>query len=215
MPRTRLLKVFLLLGMSLWGRVGVALPVNLPIDLLDNVPTLFVPGQPIEFQVRLPALSNLGAYQVDVIVASSTAIAGVDFSFDLSSINVADSDYVFLSSAFFAAATNLESSHRQRLTLTDFELAGIDVVPNTNDLIGTIVLNTSQSLQESLELRIDAQSLILDTPQVVPTSVPEFQFIQSGIFTSGSITLRPIPEPATGTLFLGLALAIIWPHRQR
>jgi hypothetical protein len=185
-----------------------------PIELLENVPTTFVPGQPVEFQVRLPAITNLGAYQVDLLVESATALAGVDFSFDLPSIHVADSDYVFLSSNLFAAATNLEGPNRQRLTLTDFELAGIDVVPNINDLIGTIVLNTSKSLDGLLEIKVDALSLILDTPQVDPTPVPEFLSIQNGVHASGVATIRPVPEPVAGALLLELVFVALWCHRR-
>jgi hypothetical protein len=209
MPRFRLLGIFLTLGIYLCSRTVMALPVSEPIDLLENVPTTYVPGESVEFQDKLPALSNLGAYQVDLLVESATALAGVDFSFDLPSINIADSDYVFMSSDFFAAATNLEGANRQRLTLTDFELAGIDVVPNVNDLIGTIVLRTFKSLNAVLEIKVDAQSLILDTPQVVPTSVLEFQFIQNGVLASGPIKLRPVPEPTTVCLLIVLALAEI------
>ncbi len=205
MLRYHLVWISLALGISPWGKVGLASPVVFPIDLLEDVPTTYVPGEPIEFQLRLPAISNLGAYQIDVLVESSAGTAGVDFTFDLPSASAATSGYVFSSSANFAAATNVEGPNRQRLTLTDFFLDGTDVVPGGNDLISTIVLQLSASLRASLNIKVDASSLILDTPQLAPTSVPEFQFIQNGIFASGAATLRAVPEPsAMWLLFSGL-----------
>jgi len=222
MLRHRLVLIFLALGIGLWGegpwgKAGHASPLVLPIDLLEQVPTTYVPGEPIEFQLRLPAISNLGAYQIDLLVESATtnhssnntATAGVDYAFDLAATSAADVSYVFSSSAYFAAATNVESPNRQRITVTDFIINGTDVVPGSNDLIGTIVLQLAESLRASLEIKIDAYSLILDTPQVVPTSVAEFQFIQSGILASGAVTLRRVPEPATMLLLLFSGLIAI------
>ena len=79
----------------------------------------------------------------------------------------------------------------------------------TNILSMAEAMRIERDERRLLEIKVDAQSLILDTPLVVPTSVPEFQFIQNGVLASRPIKLRPVPEPTTVCLFIVLALAEI------
>src|SRR5687767_8394436 len=75
------------------------------LQLIGGLPNSYVPGQPIAFDVRLPAVTNLGSYNVDVVLEASAGVAGTDFFFDVAATTAAATNYVFPSAtSFFAAA---------------------------------------------------------------------------------------------------------------
>ena len=80
----------------------------------------------------LPPAANLGAYNIDVLMQSAEGTAGSDFSFDVAATMAASPGYVFPSAANFFDAVNTDTPSLQRLTLTDFDLAGVDVVASAN-----------------------------------------------------------------------------------
>jgi hypothetical protein len=181
----------------------IVLPaMSAPIQLIDGLPSSYVPGQPITFDVRLPLITNLGSYNIDVVLESDTGIAGTNFVFDVAATVPAATSYVFPSSAYFVDAANVDSSMRHRITLTDFDFAGVDVLPGTNDHVANVVIQTSPNFTGRLNLFVDAESLILDMPDVDPTPVLGFDAIQAGVAEAATIVVEAVPEPPTTWLLV-------------
>jgi hypothetical protein len=170
------------------------------IGFIDGLPDSFIPGQPVAFDVRLPSIVNLGAYNIDVVVESSTGAPGTDFYFDVTGTVPAASKYIFPSTANYFDAANVELPGRHRITLSDFEFAGITVLPGTNDRVATVVLRTLPSFSDSLQVYVDAQSLILDTPDVTPTPVDGFESLKSDLESANPAVLSAVPEAPTFAL---------------
>lgn len=164
--------------------------------VFDGLPDSYVPGQPIAFELRLPAITNLGAYNIDVVLESDMELAGVDYELNQAASLPADVDYVFSSTVNFASAVNVDNSRRHRLTLSDFDLSGTGIVPAGNDRVGTIVINTLASSAGSLKVSIDGTSLILDTPAVTPTPVDQFDAIRDAVLAAEPASIAPVPEPS-------------------
>src|SRR5688500_3352170 len=96
-----------------------------PFQPIVGLPNSYVPGQPVAFDVRLPAVSNLGAYNIDLVLESSAGNAGTNFFFDAAATTPASTGYIFPSTANFVDATTVDSSMRHRITLTDFAFSGV------------------------------------------------------------------------------------------
>jgi hypothetical protein len=172
------------------------------------LPPPYLPGQPGPFEVRLPAISDLGAYNIDLILESSAGTAGYEFFFDVSATAPASANYIFSSSANFFDAVTIDSSTRNRITLTDFAFSGLDVT-GANDQVATVVFRTASEFNGPLRLFVDSSQLILDTPSVTPTPVQRFDVIQMDIAAAGSVQLVVVPEPSTlsiGASALGIVL---------
>ena len=60
------------------------------------------------------------------------------------------------------AAANIDSPTRHRITLTDFNISGVNIVPDQNDQVATVILGTVPGFTSPLSLFIDAPSLLLD-----------------------------------------------------
>jgi hypothetical protein len=184
------------------------------LQLIEGLPSSYVPGQPVAFDVRLPAISNLGSYNIDLVLEGSSGVAGTDFFFDVAATFPAGTNYVFPSSANFFAAANVDLPTRHRITLTDFEIVGANVVPDQNDRVGTVVLRTVPGFDSPLSLFIDAPSLILDTPAMVPTPVSNYDAIRSDIAAAGPIGLLPVPEQRfVLNMMTGLAWLLVFRPR--
>jgi hypothetical protein len=179
------------------------------IQLIQGLPTSYIPGQSIAFDVRVPAISNLGSYNIDLVLEGSVAGAGTDYFFSTALTTPASTNYVFASSANFVAAANIDSPTRHRITLTDFDLVGTNVVPSVNDRVARVVLQTVPSYRGQLDLFVDAPLLILDTPNVTPTSVMDFDMIRDAIATTPPVELSLVPEPSSiGGMWAGLAVIL-------
>ena len=190
----------------LWMSILCQPVISAPIQLITGAPSTYQPGQPVEFDVRLPAVSNLGSYNVDLVLESAMGTAGVDFFFDVSATIPASANYVLSSSANFFDAANVDSPTRHRFTLTDFDFAGVDVVAGINDQVAHVVINTTPTFAGQLSIFVDADGLILDTPDINPTPVSGFDALKSDIAASGPIGIDPVPEPSA-TVLLVWALA--------
>lgn len=176
------------------------------IQLIQGAPSLYTPGQPAAFDVRLPAVANLGAYNIDLVLESSTGTAGADFFFDAAATAPMLANYVFPSAANYFGAANVDSASRHRITLSDFDFTGVDVVPGLNDLVARVVFRTAETFSGHLSLFVDAEGLILDTPDVEPTPIIGFDGIKADVAASSPITIGPVPEPSSLILAM-LALA--------
>jgi hypothetical protein len=179
-----------------------------PIQPIVGLPSSYTPGQPVEFEVRLPTISNLGSYNIDVALEGNAGTAGTDFFFDTARTVPASTSYVFPSATNFFDAATIDSSTLHRITLTDFDFAGVDVVAGTNDRVATVVFQTLATYDGTLNVFVDAPLLLLDTPDEVPTPVEGFAEIQANIEESGPVVLPPVPEPPSVEL-CGLALSIV------
>ena len=179
----------------------LALPVSAaPIQLIEGLPSFYVPGQPIAFEVRLPQVTNLGSYNIDLALETAAGTAGVDFYFDVGATMPAAANYVFPSSANFFDVVNVDFATRHRITLTDFDFVGVNVAPGINDRVAHVFINTASSLAGHLSLFVDPDGLILDTPDINPTPIGGFDTLKSGVAASGPIMLGPVPEPSAAAL---------------
>lgn len=188
----------------------------LAVQLIEGLPNAFQPGTPITFDVRLPPISNLGAYNIDLVLESTAGTAGVDYFFDAAATVPAVTNYVFPTSANFFDAVNVDSPSRHRITLSDFDLSGVNILAGQNDRVATVVLRTEPDFGNPLSLFVDAPSLILDTPGVVPTPVSGFNTIQTDIASAGATGLLPVPEPkSAAAIIAGFALTLASCRRNR
>ncbi len=170
--------------------------------VLLEIPDNFTPGVSFVISVSVPAITNLGSYNIDLLIEGDVGDAGSDFYFDESATTAAAVGYVFPSQDFFFFSTNLESTLTQRLTLSDFDFVGADVVLGVNSAIAQVVVSTLPSFVGSLTFTIDSDFLILDTPDPVPTPVDEFFAIQSATAMLPATTLSAIPEPSSALFLL-------------
>jgi hypothetical protein len=174
----------------------VPIPVlGAPIQLISGLPDSFTPGQPVSFDVSLPAITNLGSYNIDLILESSAGTAGVDYFFDAAATLPATTHYVFSSTVNYFNSVTLDSTTRDRITLTDFDFSGLNVVSGANDQVAKVVVQTSASFHGPLSISVVAPLLILDTPNAVPTAVSGFSAIQSGVASAEPAALPEVPEP--------------------
>src|SRR5262245_25510376 len=77
----------------------------------------YIPGSTTTFEVRLPQMSNLGAYNIDLVLGSTASTGGFDFFFDVGNILPA-ANYVFPSTANYFAASAPDPLGRDRVTLS-------------------------------------------------------------------------------------------------
>lgn len=181
----------------------LALPAEAaPVTFLD-LPTTFESGTPFSFKLALPSMTNLGAYEVSISLTGDVGVAGTDFAFAgiTSSLigGPVTRGYVFSSlDNFFSTTSN--SGNESIFTLSDFNLSGVDVIDGVNDLLGEISITTLPGFRGRLRLAVDADSLIFDTPDLIPTSVQEFGSIQADTGLQSPSDVFPndataVPEP--------------------
>jgi hypothetical protein len=136
-------------------------------------------------------------------LTSDQGTAGIDFQFEEVLATSPASGYVFPSNNFFGSGTNTFTTSTQILSVTDLDLNGVNVMPGLNDQIATVNILTSSNFSGTLQLSIDANNLILDGPQVTPTSVPEFLSIRDATLASPVINITAVPE-ANSLLFMSI-----------
>jgi hypothetical protein len=69
-------------------------------------------------------------------------------------------------------------------------------VSGANDQVAHVVLRTLPTFHAPLSVFVDAPSLILDTPDDVPTAVLGFDTIQAGTAEAGAVEVPSVPEPS-------------------
>jgi hypothetical protein len=185
-----------------------------PFQPIVGLPSSYIPGQAVSFEVRLPDITDLGSYNIDVVIESTIGTAGVDFFFDAGATMPASSNYIFPSAANFFDSVTVDSAPNHRITLTDFDFTGVDVVTGVNDRVATVVFQTGPTFGGSLSVFVDAPLLILDTPAIEPTPVSGFSAIQADIAAAGPAVLMPVPEPTTALLLVLGATVGAWRARR-
>lgn len=168
-----------------------------PRLFVQGLPTTFIPGETFTAQVGLPPITDLGAYNVDLILTSDSGQAGTEFFFDLAATVPAPAGYVFPSTANFLDAVVVDSPTQHRIALSDFDLNGVDVVASFNDLIALLTIGTSTDFAGDLTLSFDVDGLLLDTPAITPTPVIEFPDVVAATVALNPFTIRRIPEPSS------------------
>jgi len=189
------------------GLLLVLLPQSVfgfPAQLISGLPASYKPGESVSFDVHLPAMTDLGSYNIDVVLTSSVGTAGVDFFFDAAATLPAAANYLFPSTVYYFASATVDSATRDRITLSDFDFSGVNVVAGVNDQVAKVVFQTLPTFHGQLDAFIDATLLILDTADVESTPVGGFTALRSEIAAAGAIQLLPIPEPST--LFMAVFL---------
>jgi hypothetical protein len=162
----------------------------------------YTPGQAVSFDVHLPPVSNLGSYNIDLVLTSSVGTAGVDYYFDVAATLPAAAHYVFPSTANYFDAVTVDSTTRDRITLSDFDLTGVNLVAGTNDQVAKVVFRTLPTFHGQLNASVDTSLLILDTPDVETTPIAGFSALQSDIAAAGVIPVLAVPEPSTLALLM-------------
>ncbi len=183
-------------------------------QLIEGLPSSYIPGQPVTFNVRLPAITNLGSYNIDVVLESTTGTAGSDFFFDVATAAPSVTNYVFPSTDNFFDAVNVDSPSQHRITLTDFDLVGVNVVTGVNDRVATVVFQTASTFDGPVSVFIAAPLLILDTPNITPTPIQDFETLRNDIAAAGAIELRSVPEPSSLLMSASLLLAVFGVERE-
>lgn len=164
-----------------------------PVELLFSQ-TTYVPGEDVVFDVRLPELTGLSAYNIDVILSGSLPTAGTEFSVDVADITPANAGYIFDNADLFLGAVNVESATQIRLTGSDFSDAGTDVVNSINDAVATIRVTTLPSYFGDLIFSVDADNLFLD--DINGFAVTEFASVASRTAAVAPIRINAVPEPS-------------------
>lgn len=169
----------------------------------------YVPGQPKSFEFRLPPVSNLGSYNVELLLTSPTGVAGTDFYFDASATApAASNNYIFSSAVNFFASVNALPGNTHSLTLSDFSLTGTNVIAGTNDAVASVVFRTSPSFNGLLSLSLGEDTFQLDTPDATPTSVPEYAAARSTVAADMNVSVPPVPEPTSISISVCSVLAL-------
>lgn len=175
----------------------------------------YTPGNSFSFEVSLPEIQNLGAYNIDLLLSSNSGVAGVDYFFDVDATIPAPSMYVFPTSPNFFDAALVDSFSAHRLTLTDFNFSGVEVLSDVNDLVAIVTIGIESSFQGDLMLSFDIDGLFLDTPAILPTSVSEFDDIRTNTEALEPVILTLIPEPSGCVLFAIGAMFFAVQHKQK
>ena len=175
---------------------------------VEGLSSTYTPGSFVEFEIAMPPISNLGSYNIDLVLTSDTGLAGTDFFFDVEATVPADSGYVFFSDTNFFDAVSSDSASTLRLTLTDFDFNGVDVVADANDRVARVFIGTAAAFSGDLILSLDVDSLLLDTPDITPTAVAGFDEIKTAAAAQAPTTVTVVPEPTTWVYVLIALLGI-------
>jgi hypothetical protein len=194
--------------------VRPAIGATVPFQPLVGAPNSYVPGESVMFDLRLPVMSALAAYDIDLVLEGTTGTAGVDFFFDVEATAPSSVNYVFSSAANYFDAAIVDGAARHVLTLTDFDFVGVNVSTGVNDRVATVVLRTLTTYRGVLNVWVNSPTLILDAPAIVPTPVAEFAGIQAAIAAAGPIVLTPVPEPF-GLSLVASGFGMSWTRRRR
>jgi hypothetical protein len=160
----------------------------------------YVPGDDIVFDVQLPAITNLGTYNLDIIIAGELPNASTDFNVEESGIIPATTNYVFGSNENFFQAVNTFSSTQLLLTGSDFADSGTDVVVGVNDAVASVRVTTLSTYTGDLFFSVDPDGLILDQPNDDPfliNPVIEFDDIRNAVRSAAPFRIRAVPEPSS------------------
>jgi len=177
-----------------------------PVLELSGIPSTFVPGESVTFDVLLADATDLASYNVVLTLDLTAGMVGTDAYFVAPTAPV--SRYVFGADTAYFAATVLTVGATQFLTLSDFHdpdgdgtLEGVNTVAGANDRIATVTIATQAGLCGDLRLSFDASALELDTPSLgAPVPIDGFAALQSSLAAQGPVGVTAIPEPATLSL---------------
>lgn len=150
--------------MRTWFRaIAVALAAAVPgradYVVLDQ-PDAYTPGTPFTVGVGLAPVSDLGAYNVELVFRTTRPVAGL---LAVDPPAAAASGYVFPSPANFLAGA-VASGTDYRVTLSDFGLAptGPTVVAGVNDRLTSLTVRPAAGLTGPISVFVERSSLQID-----------------------------------------------------
>ena len=187
--------------------------VAAPILSIDLLPAQYIPGQDMEFEVKLAGATDLAAFNIDLILSTPTAEIGVDARFEPP---VPNDRYVFgvgpdHTALFSAIVDTIGDEHFLNVSDFhdhdgDFVLDPVSTVAGVNDVVARVTLKTTPDMTGSLLIAIDPNTLELDTHEVdgggQPILIAGFETLLQGVSGDGPIEITQIPEPAVTALLL-------------
>jgi hypothetical protein len=185
-----------------------------PLLSMEGLPSTYVPGESITFNVTLTGATNLGSYFTELLLEAPGGVTGSDVWFEVPAAPA--SRYVFLADSANFAASAAKFGQRYALSISDLhdadgdgDLEGVDALAGVNDRIAAVTIRTSPSLTGQLMLSIDATSLELDTPAVDgagnPVPVSGFSGLVASLAAAGPSRVDQVPEPSSLALLGALA----------
>jgi hypothetical protein len=189
-----------------------------PVLDLSGVPSGFVPGQAVTFDVLLRDAADLASYNIALTLELAGGSVGTDAYFLMPAAPA--SRYVFGPDTSYFAASILTAGTTQILTISDFHdpdgngsLDGVNTVAGVNDRVATVTIATQAGPCGDLSVSFDALTLELDTPLEDPPGVPVpiggFTALQNDVAAQSPVRVTAVPEPATLSLsVLAFAAAI-------
>ncbi len=184
---------------------------------LESSSTTYTPGTPIRFTVELPEIFRLGEYQIDIVMTSSSGMAGTDFWFDQLATLPPDSGYVFSLGALGPFSAGVSNDFPERLVLRDFDLLSSGPVnPTINSSVAVVVVETLPTFTGPLSFHVDTDQLqLLTLPSLHPAAanVSEFTSIQNATAASDPLVITAAgatsaPEPGSLTVLAMFAVAV-------
>ncbi len=202
--------------LTLGGAVARASTINLSVS---GLPTTYVPGSTLTFDVGLSGATDLNAYNVGLDLTSDKGTAGTDFYFVGSPSTARPPDgadsYVFDSGlgvspiGFVATSDTVLGTNTALLNLSDFLATGqsvSDASPNT--MLATAIIKTTPAAGD-LTLSFDGSVLELLTPGGQPVPGP-YDIINPPPVAA------TVPEPTSLALLCSLlGLGVVYLRRRR
>ena len=185
-------------SLALLAAVGLAGAARADVVTLA-VPDAYSPATAFTVGVRLSPVSNLGLYNVELVIRSPGAPAGW---LAVSPPSPAAGGYVFTTTDNFLGSS-VAAGSEYRLTLSDFTLdaTGPDVTAGVNDRLATLTFLPSSTPTTPIEVSIDRTSLFVD--DAAGDSLQTGGPLPVAVVGPGATEPAPVPAPA------GIALAAV------
>jgi hypothetical protein len=170
--------------------------------IFSDLPSTYVPGTSFTFNVSAPDLTDLGAYNVELVFQTTvnptnllTITAAPPTNLNLYPFGTLDN---YLQGGPFVSGNSIH------LTLSDFTLSdpGVTTVAGVNDLLAQVTVMPGAGLTGPISISVAPDSLQFDTldGDPIPSNPPGAAFVSQ----SGGAT--PVPTPPA----LFLMGSVLW-----
>jgi hypothetical protein len=126
------------------------------LPLFSDVPTTYVPGTAFTFQITLPAINGLTAYNVDLIF--DAAVNTPDLSV---SAAAPSSEYVFTTTGNFSSNSfSGPGLNEVSVQFNDSTSNPVSVVTGVNDVLGIVTVNPGSDLTGPITVSFDSSTSV-------------------------------------------------------